>query len=149
MTDVLFRCATEADLPAVIALLADDPLGAGREDASLPLAPAYLDAFAAIEAAPNQLLAVAELDGRVVGTLQLCFLPGLSQKGAWRGQVEAVRVDAGLRGYRIGAKMMEWAVGLCRDRGCRWCSSPPTSRARTRTASTTGSASSRRMKDTS
>lgn len=119
MTDVLFRRATEADLPAVIALLADDPLGAGREDASLPLAPAYLDAFAAIEAAPNQLLAVAELDGRVVGTLQLCFLPGLSQKGAWRGQVEAVRVDAGLRGYRIGAKMMEWAVGLCRDRGCR------------------------------
>ena len=93
MGAVTFRRATAADLPAIVAMLADDGLGRGREDASLPLARGYVDGFAAIEADPNQMLAVAGSDGVVVGTLQLTFLPGLSHKGAWRGQVESVRVE--------------------------------------------------------
>lgn len=113
------RRATAADLPAVVALLADDRLGAAREDASLPLAEGYLRAFAAIEADPNQLLAVAVMAGVVVGTLQLTFIPGLSHKGAWRGQVEGVRVAASGRGTGLGGRMMEWAVAQCRARGCR------------------------------
>ena len=119
MGAVTFRRATEADLPAIVAMLADDGLGQGREDASLPLARGYLDAFAAIEADSNQMLAVAEADGAVVGTLQLTFLPGLSHKGAWRGQVESVRVAGSRRGTGLGQAMMEWAVGACRARGCR------------------------------
>jgi GNAT superfamily N-acetyltransferase len=114
-----FRRATEADLPAIIAMLADDPLGAGREDARLPLAPGYLSAFAAIAADPNQLLAVAGPDGALVGTLQIAFLPGLSHKGAWRGQIEAVRIAAGQRGSGLGRLFIAWAIGECRARGCR------------------------------
>jgi len=34
-----YRDAVADDLPAIVALLADDPLGAQREDAALPLAP--------------------------------------------------------------------------------------------------------------
>ena len=113
------RRATEADLPAIIAMLADDGLGAGREDASLPLAAPYLAAFAAIAADANQFLAVAELDGAVVGTLQLSFIPGLSHKGAWRGQIESVRVASSQRGTGLGQRIFEWAITQCRARGCR------------------------------
>jgi GNAT superfamily N-acetyltransferase len=116
---VTFRPATEADLPAIVAMLADDRLGAAREDTSLPLAPGYRAAFAAIAADPNQLLVVGETGGAVVATMQLSFLPGLSHRGAWRGQVEAVRVAAPLRGRGIGEAMMAWAVARCRERGCR------------------------------
>lgn len=113
------RRATEADLPAIVSMLADDGLGAGREDASLPLAPAYLAAFAAISSDPNQFLAVAELDSAVVGTLQLSFIPGLSHKGAWRGQIESVRVASSQRGTGLGQRIFAWAIAECRAHGCR------------------------------
>lgn len=117
--NVAMRRATAADLSAIVAMLADDSLGVTREDANPPLDPGYGAAFDAIDADPNQLLAVAETSGAVVGTLQLSFLPGLSFRGAWRGQIEAVRVVTALRGHGIGAQMIDWAIGVCRDRGCR------------------------------
>jgi GNAT superfamily N-acetyltransferase len=112
------RDATQADLPAIIALLADDENGRLREDASAPLDAAYNAALAAIEADPNQRLLVAELDGAIVGTFQLSFLPGLSFRGAWRGQIEAVRVASALRSRGLGEQMIAWAVERCRERGC-------------------------------
>lgn len=111
----MMRRATAADLDAIVALLADDMLGAGREK---PGDPAYAAAFAAIEADPNQLLAVAEEAGRVVGCLQLSFIPGLSRLGMWRGQIESVRIAASHRGAGLGRRMFEWAIGECRARGC-------------------------------
>jgi GNAT superfamily N-acetyltransferase len=113
------RDATEADLPAVMALIADDETARAREDPSLPLDPAYIAAFHAIDADPNQHLIVAELDGDIVGTFQLSFLPGLSFKGAWRGQIEAVRIASHLRGGGLGARMIEWAIDQCRARDCK------------------------------
>ena len=58
---IVFRAATRADLPAIVAMLADDHLGQSREDPSLPLDQRYLEAFAAIQADKNQLLAVEAL----------------------------------------------------------------------------------------
>ncbi|MEC9367250.1 MAG: GNAT family N-acetyltransferase [Pseudomonadota bacterium] len=115
---VQMRKAREDDLEAIVDLLADDGLGQSREDSSRPLAAAYRDAFRAIEADPNQLLLVADVDGEVTGTLQLSFIPGLSRLGAWRGQIEAVRVSRDARGSGLGQKMIEWAIGECRRRGC-------------------------------
>ena len=106
-------------MPAIVALLADDVNGAKREDARLPLDPGYGAAFEAIHADPNQMLAVAERDGCVIGTMQLSFLPGLSYKGAWRGQIEAVRIASDLRGQGLGAELIDWAVAECRARGCK------------------------------
>jgi GNAT superfamily N-acetyltransferase len=111
----MMRRATVADLDAIVALLADDMLGAGREK---PGDPAYAAAFAAIDADPNQYLAVAEEDGRVVGCLQLSFIPGLSRLGMWRGQIESVRIAASHRGAGLGRRMFEWAIEQCRARGC-------------------------------
>ncbi len=111
----MMRRARAADLDAIVALLADDMLGAGREK---PGDPAYAAAFAAIEADPNQYLAVAEEEGCVVGCLQLSFIPGLSRLGMWRGQIESVRIAASHRGAGLGRRMFEWAIEECRARGC-------------------------------
>ncbi|HEX8390899.1 MAG TPA: GNAT family N-acetyltransferase [Longimicrobium sp.] len=119
MTEPVIRRATAADLPAIVAMLADDPLGRTREDLSIPLDPRYTAAFHAIDADPNQLLAVVERGGDVVGTLQLTFLPGLSHRGGWRGLVEAVRIAEAERGVGLGATLMQWAIEKCRERGCR------------------------------
>lgn len=112
----MMRRARVADLPTILALLADDPLGAGREDPT-DIAP-YRAAFDRIDADGAQLLAVAEVAGRVVGTLQLTFVLGLSHCGALRGQIEAVRVARDQRGAGLGRAMMEWAISECRNRGC-------------------------------
>lgn len=118
-TGVRFRAAVEADLPAMVAMLADDALGARREALGPPLDAGYAAAFAAIQRDPNQLLAVAEQAGELVGMLQITFLPGLSHRGAWRGQIESVRIAGAQRGSGLGQAMMRWAIERCRERGCR------------------------------
>ncbi|PTM97618.1 GNAT family N-acetyltransferase [Mycoplana dimorpha] len=118
MDSIQFRKAEVRDLAAIIALLADDPLGAQREQVSGSPAAAYEAAFAAIDADPNQLLAVAVDGEEIVGTLQLTFIPGLSRRGAWRGQIEAVRVARARRGEGLGHRLFEWAIADCRARGC-------------------------------
>jgi len=115
---LVIREAIEDDLPAIVALLADDEQSSGREDTSLPLDPRYLAAFRALDASPDQMLVVAEIDGRLVGTQQLSFLPGLSFRGALRGQIEGVRIASDLRGQGLGGTLIEWAVAECRRRGC-------------------------------
>jgi GNAT superfamily N-acetyltransferase len=111
---VTFRNATKDDVPAIVALLADDAIGAGREGD----VDAYWAAFADIEADPRNHLIVADLDGEVVGTLQLTFIPGLSRMGTERAQIEAVRVGGAHRGRGLGHQMIEWAIGEARRRGC-------------------------------
>jgi GNAT superfamily N-acetyltransferase len=118
MTDVTFRRARASDLPAIIALLADDVLGQQREDASCPLDPRYVEAFRALDADPNQLQVVATHGDEVIGTLQLSFIPGLARKGAWRGQIEGVRIAAAHRGSGLGQQMFEWAIAQCKAKGC-------------------------------
>jgi ADP-ribose pyrophosphatase YjhB (NUDIX family)/GNAT superfamily N-acetyltransferase len=110
------RRARREDIAAVVALIAQDQLGATREDPGDPAA--YLRAFEAIDADPAQTLVVAERDGEVVGTLQLSVIPGLARQGALRGQVEAVRVAEGQRGQGLGEAMVRWAVAESRRRGC-------------------------------
>lgn len=98
-------------------LLADDALGSQRERVENPLPDSYLAAFAQIESDPNHELVVAELDGEVVGTLHLMFLPSLSFQGGLRAQVESVRVDGRFQREGIGSDMMRWAVERARVRG--------------------------------
>ena len=119
MGEVEFRDAALADLPAIVTLLAEDTLGEKREDPALPLDPRYGKAFAAIAADPQQRLIVAERDGRVVGCLQLTFIPGIAFIGAWRGLIEAVRVSSEIRGQGIGAALIDYAVEESRAFGCR------------------------------
>lgn len=118
MTDIFFRRADEADLPQIVAMLADDPLGAAREDTSEPLQPGYIAAFMIIDSNPAQMLAVAEADGRVVGTLQMNFVVGIAQQGMRRALIESVHVVAEWRRRGLGQRMVEWAIEEARRRGC-------------------------------
>lgn len=109
--------ATAEDLPALVALLADDPLGATRESGELT---AYEAAFREIDADGNQLLlAVRDEDGAVVGTLQLTLIPGLSRGGTKRLQIEGVRLARSTRGLGLGAALFDWAHEYGRRHGAR------------------------------
>lgn len=116
---IRLRTATEADVAAVVDLIAADQLGASRDGVrdAADLA-AYVAAFRCIDADPAHLLIVAEERGQIVATCQLSFLPGLARRGALRAQIEAVRVAASRRGSGLGAAMMRWAIGEARRRGC-------------------------------
>ncbi|MGI5444451.1 N-acetyltransferase family protein [Streptomyces sp. CA-243310] len=115
--ELAIRPATEADLPAIVAMLADDPLGATRESPD-DLAP-YLTALKHIDNDPNQRLVVAVREDRVVGTLQLTIVPGLSRKGASRSIIEGVRVHADERGSGLGTRFIEWAIEQSRLQNCQ------------------------------
>ncbi|GAA3442577.1 GNAT family N-acetyltransferase [Planomonospora venezuelensis] len=112
---ISFRTARLEDLPAVVAMIADDSIAAARTGA---YGPEHRAAFEAIAADPNNELVVAERDGEVVGTMQLTYIPGISRRGALRLQIEAVRITAALRGRGLGRQMIEWAVERGRERGC-------------------------------
>ncbi|WP_189174107.1 GNAT family N-acetyltransferase [Streptomyces lasiicapitis] len=117
MGDLEIRPAVADDIPAIVAMLAHDPLGAQRESPD-DLTP-YLPAFERLAADPNQHLVVAVREGRVVGTLQLTIVPGLSRQGATRSIIEAVRVHADERGGGLGTRFIEWAVEESRRQGCQ------------------------------
>ena len=109
------RRASAEDVPAIVALLADDELGATRESPD-DLTP-YRAAFKAIDADPNQHLVVAERDGQVIGCLQLTVILGLSRRAATRAIIESVRVGSSGRGSGLGTTMITWAIEESRRLG--------------------------------
>ncbi|MCB8902558.1 MULTISPECIES: GNAT family N-acetyltransferase [unclassified Streptomyces] len=117
MSDLEIRPATAEDLEAIVAMLADDPLGVQRESPD-DLGP-YLVAFELLANDPQQHLVVAVREGKVVGTLQLTIIPGLSRRGATRSIIEGVRIHAEERGSGLGTLLIEWAVEESGRQGCR------------------------------
>ena len=118
MCDVHVRKMQNADLSRILQLLADDELGQLRETLQRVPHECYRRAFTAIDADPNQYLAVFEKSDKIIGCLQISFIPGLSRRGALRGQIESVRVAANVRGNGYGTLMMAWAIEKCREQGC-------------------------------
>lgn len=115
---MIFRPATIDDLYAIVRMLADDFLGRQRERLEDPLPECYIKAFKEIEADLNNELIVAELDGEVIGTLQLTFTPSLNYQGGKRCTVESVRIDRKFRGSGIGREMMLWAIDRAKEKSC-------------------------------
>lgn len=114
-SELKVRAARRDDVAEIVAMLADDALGATRETPGEP--ERYLAAFEVIDADPHQFLAVAVRDGEVVGTFQLTFIAGLSRRGAVRAQLEAVRVHSSARGSGLGRQLIGWAIAEARRRG--------------------------------
>ena len=113
------RRAQVQDLPDIVAMLADDPLGARRERCEEPLPDSYLNAFEAIAQDPNNELAVVEGDdGRAIAVMQMTFTPYITHQGGWRATIEGVRVNGDLRGTGIGREFFKWAIARAIDRGC-------------------------------
>jgi ribosomal protein S18 acetylase RimI-like enzyme len=114
------RRARREDVEAIVKMLADDPLGSGRERIETPLPSCYFEAFEAVERDPRIQLVVAEdVHGAVVGCLELCILPGVSSQGASRGLIEDVRVATHCRSRGVGEQMVRWAIVEAQARGCK------------------------------
>jgi ribosomal protein S18 acetylase RimI-like enzyme len=119
-SSVTIRRARRDDVAIIVAMLADDPLGSGRERLENPLPPSYYRAFETLDRDPNIQLVVAEEEGgAVIGCLQLCILPGLSSQGASRALIEDVRVATQRRSRGIGEQLVQWAVAEARAKGCK------------------------------
>jgi ribosomal protein S18 acetylase RimI-like enzyme len=120
MSPVTIRRARRDDVGVIVAMLADDPLGRGRERLESPLPESYFEAFEKLDRDPNiQLVVAQDGEGAVVGCLQLCVLPGLSSQGASRALIEDVRVATKRRSQGIGEQMVQWAVAEARAKGCK------------------------------
>lgn len=117
-TDLLIRPAVRDDVPEIVRMLADDLVAAARERYTTPLPASYYQAFEAISRDLNNELVVAELQGRVVGVLQLTYIPSLTYVGSWRAEIEGVRVDAAVRSGGIGRHLFTWAIERARTKGC-------------------------------
>ncbi len=117
--DVTFRTASRSDLEAIVELLPTDVLGATRERFVMPLPTPYVDAFAAIDADPRNLLVVGEVDGVVVATMQMTFIPNITFVGGERALVEGVRVAASVQRHGVGAALLQWGIDEARRRNCR------------------------------
>lgn len=114
-----FREAIKNDVPVLVQLLADDELGASREDASTPLNNDYFSAFDQINADPNNELIIVEVEGIIAGMLQLTFIPYLTHIGSWRCLIEGVRVNSKYRGNGLGSDFINWAIERARQRHCK------------------------------
>jgi len=113
-----FRLAEEADLENIVHMLADDTLGAERENVSGPLSQQYILAFKKIQADPNQELTIAILNNETVATFQLTFIQYLTYQGGLRAQIESVRTHSKYRGQGIGTKIFEYAINRAKEKGC-------------------------------
>jgi GNAT superfamily N-acetyltransferase len=115
--NVVIRLAREADLPAIVALFADDEHPGGAAPAYAAAGPGHAAALAEIERDPNNRVYVAEWEGAVVGTFQLTFIRQLSYGGCLVAQVESVHVCSRARSHGIGAAMMRFAIAEAQGRG--------------------------------
>ena len=113
--NVLFRDASLADVPEIVALLRDDTLGNQREGSDLSQ---YQEAFRRMQGEGNNTLVVGELAGRIIATYQLTIISGLSLRAARRAQIESVRVAGDVRGQKIGEAMISDAEMRARAVGC-------------------------------
>lgn len=118
MSDLIIRPAQASDLPIILSLIDGGAAAPSQLTPSDPSDPEYLRAFKSIETDANNTLVVGEIDGEVVCTTQLTFIPGISRKGAWRAMCESVHVRADQRGKGTGGKLMRWAIAQSRERGC-------------------------------
>lgn len=112
------RRASRSDVPNIVRLLANDPLGMQREQYREPLSQQYFDAFDQINSDKNNYLIAVEDGSKIIGTCQLTTITYLTYQGGMRAQVEGVRIDESYRGHGIGKLMIEWAINKSREAGC-------------------------------
>jgi len=74
--------------------------------------------FKKINSNPDHIIAVAELDGKIVGATTLLIEPKFIHKGGLVGHIEDVVVDKKFQGQEIGEKIMKYLLEFAKNRGC-------------------------------
>ena len=116
--DYKIRRATNADLSAIIALLADDELGRAREVACGDILPGYHNAFEMINNDPNAEIIIMATEDDVIATAQVNYITYLNFQGGTRAQIESVRVHKNYRSQKLGEKLMLHIIEQAKKRGC-------------------------------
>ena len=112
-----FKKARAKDVPAIVEMIADDPLGSKRENYTIPLPKTYYDAFEQIDSDKNQELTLVENEaGQIIAVFQMTFIPYLTYQGGIRAQIEGVRVRKDHRGLGIGKTIFIWAIQRAKER---------------------------------
>lgn len=74
--------------------------------------------FEKINSSPDYIIAVAEVDGRIVGSTTLLIEQKFIHNGGIVGHIEDVVVDKNFQGQRIGEKIMRYLLEIAKNRGC-------------------------------
>ncbi len=74
--------------------------------------------FEKINANPDHIIAVAELDGKIVGATTLLIESKFIHDGGLVGHIEDVVVDKEYQGQKIGEKIMNYLIEIAKNRGC-------------------------------
>ncbi len=74
--------------------------------------------FEKINSNPDHIVAIAELDGKIVGATTLLIEPKFIHKGGLVGHIEDVVVDNNFQRQKIGEKIMKYLLEFAKNRGC-------------------------------
>ena len=74
--------------------------------------------FKKIDSNPDYIIAVAEIDGKVVGSTTLLIEQKFIHQGGLVGHIEDVVVDKNFQGQKIGEKIMKYLLEIAKNQGC-------------------------------
>ena len=74
--------------------------------------------FEKINSNPDHIVAVAELDGKIIGSTTLLIELKFIHGGGLVGHIEDVVVDKNFQGQKVGEKIMKYLIEFAKNRGC-------------------------------
>ena len=74
--------------------------------------------FKKIDSNSDYLIAIAEIDGKVVGSTTLLIEQKFIHNGGLVGHIEDVVVDKNFQGQKIGEKIMKYLLEIAKKQGC-------------------------------
>ncbi len=113
MSDVIIRELKEADLWNGFLKSLDSLKQASNIEKSKAK-----EVFEKINANPDHIIAVAELDGKIVGATTLIIESKFIHDGGLVGHIEDVVVNKEYQGQKIGEKIMNYLIEIAKNRGC-------------------------------
>jgi GNAT superfamily N-acetyltransferase len=113
------RPAEEKDVPRIVELYRELTITDSQiEHSRNPSLADYQRVFAEIRSDPRQKLFVAEVQGEVVGTIELLIVPNLSHNGTPFAFLENLIVTEKHRKRGLGRMLLEHVVQLAKESGC-------------------------------
>ncbi|ABX12436.1 GNAT family N-acetyltransferase [Nitrosopumilus maritimus] len=74
--------------------------------------------FKKIDSNPDYTIAVAEIEGKIVGSTTLLIEQKFIHQGGLVGHIEDVVVDKNFQGQKIGEKIMKYLLEIAKNQGC-------------------------------
>jgi N-acetylglutamate synthase-like GNAT family acetyltransferase len=113
------RPAVRRDLPDLVRLIDELTITASPAASRLPVdRSSYARGLAEVLADPRQRMLVAEVGGRIAGTLTVIVIPNLSHRGSPWAVVENVIVDRRYRRRGVARDLVAAAIRRARAAGC-------------------------------